>query len=59
MSERFCDSSPSILALIAPDGSYLQATGNATRMTVKAHIVSPASTPPLNTLVAATRVRNP
>lgn len=30
--------------MIAPDGSYLQAAGNAKRMTVEGHIVSPERT---------------
>lgn len=37
--ERLRSSGPSHLALIAPDGSYLQAAGNAKRMTVECHVV--------------------
>lgn len=31
---------PSHLALLSPDGSYLQAAGTNTRMTVEAHLIS-------------------
>ena len=32
---------PSFLALVAPNGNYLQAAGNAKRMTIEAHVISP------------------
>lgn len=42
--ERLRTSGPSFVALIAPDGSYLQAAGNAKRMAVEGHIVSAEGT---------------
>ncbi|MCC7020451.1 MAG: hypothetical protein IT332_11885 [Ardenticatenales bacterium] len=42
--ERLRSSGPSPLALLAPDGSYLQAAGNAKRMTVECHFESPSRT---------------
>lgn len=42
--DRLRSSGPSHLALIAPDGSYLQAAGNAERMTVEVRLVSPPRT---------------
>lgn len=42
--ERLRSSGPSHLALIATDGSYLQAAGNAKRMTVEGHVVSAQGT---------------
>jgi len=38
--ERLRSSGPSHLALVAKSGSYLQAAGNAKRMTVEGHLVS-------------------
>jgi len=42
--ERLRSSSPSHVALITTDGSYLQAAGNAKRMTVEGHFVTPQCT---------------
>ena len=39
--ERLRSAGPSFLALVAPNGNYLQAAGNAKRMTVEAHVISP------------------
>ncbi len=41
---RLRSSSPSFLALVAPNGNYLQAAGNAKRMTVEAHVIAPKRT---------------
>ncbi len=38
---RLRSSGPSFLALVAPNGNYLQAAGNAKRMTIEAHVISP------------------
>lgn len=38
---RLRSSGPSFLALVAPNGNYLQAAGNAKRMTVEAHVITP------------------
>jgi len=37
--ERLRTASPSFVALVSSEGSYLQAAGNARRMTVEAHVV--------------------
>ena len=38
--ERLRSSGPSFLALVASNGSYVQAAGNAKRMTTEAHLVT-------------------
>ena len=38
---RLRSAGPSFLALVAPNGNYLQAAGNAKRMTVEAHVITP------------------
>ena len=38
---RLRSAGPSFLALVAPNGNYLQVAGNAKRMTVEAHVISP------------------
>lgn len=42
--DRLRTAGPSFVALIAPDGSYLQAAGNAKRMAVEGHVVSAEAT---------------
>ena len=42
--ERLRSSGPSFLALVAPNGNYLQSAGNAKRMTIEAHIIAPKRT---------------
>ena len=41
---RLRSSGPSFLALVAPNGNYLQAAGNAKRMTIEAHVIAPKRT---------------
>lgn len=41
---RLRSAGPSFLALVAPNGNYLQAAGNAKRMTVEAHVIAPKRT---------------
>ena len=41
---RLRSSGPSFLALVAPNGNYLQAAGNAKRMTIEAHVIAPQRT---------------
>ena len=41
---RLRSSGPSFLALVAPNGNYLQAAGNTKRMTVEAHTITPKRT---------------
>jgi hypothetical protein len=41
---RLRSAGPSFLALVAPNGNYLQAAGNAKRMTVEAHVITPKRT---------------
>lgn len=42
--DRLRSSGPSFLVLIAPNGTYLQAAGNAKRMIVEGHVISPKRT---------------
>lgn len=42
--ERLRSAGPSFLALIAPNGNYLQAAGNAKRMLIEAHVITPKRT---------------
>jgi hypothetical protein len=42
--ERLRSAGPSFLALVAPNGNYLQAAGNAKRMTIEAHVIAPKRT---------------
>jgi len=41
---RLRSAGPSFLALVAPNGNYLQAAGNAKRMTIEAHVIAPKRT---------------